>query len=268
MKRHIILLFALCLSWSSLKAQELTFAILTDTHIGKPDDAERKMTDAIRSINDNPEIQFVLHLGDITDHGTEEELARAKELLSALRKPLYFTTGNHDARWPERREAFKKVFRRDRFCFTREGIRFIGCCTGPYETVKRATIKAEDLRWMKRKCKGKKPVVVALHYVHGSISNRDDVDKALSGSNVVLWLAGHMRFNTVKSEDPYPCLINISQLENAQYNLVRISGNELSIDVVSPREGTTTHWYSKTLNFEGKKDRVPRLAGDRIEPAH
>lgn len=97
-------------------------------------------------------------------------------------------------------------------------------------------------------------MVVALHYVHGSIYNRAQVDQALSGSNLVLWLAGHMRFNTVKSEDPYPCLINISQLENAQYNLVRISGNEMSIDVVSPRDSTTTPWYSKTLNFNGKKN--------------
>ena len=102
MNSCIILWFILAFSWGSLRAQDLTFAILNDTHIGKPDDAERKMTDAIRSINDNPDIQFVLHLGDITDHGTEEELLKAKEILSVLRQPLYFTTGNTDAMWPDR----------------------------------------------------------------------------------------------------------------------------------------------------------------------
>lgn len=254
MKRAILLLFATLLSLASAAApgRELVFAILTDTHIGRPE-AEQKLADAIRSINDNPQIRFVLHLGDISDLGTEEELRTARQLLATLRKPLYFTTGNHDARWPERREAFRKVFKRDRFCFTAGGLRFVGCCTGPYETVKRASIRAEDLRWLQRKCRGKKPVVVALHYVHGSIHNRAEVDRALAGSNLVLWLAGHMRFNKVVSEDPYPCLINVSQLENAQYNLVRISGDKLSIDVVSPREGTTTPWYSATLRLDGTK---------------
>lgn len=232
-------------------SQNLTFAILTDTHIGKTD-AESKLADAIESINSNKEIQFVLHLGDITDHGTIEELVQAKKMLSRLKKPLYFTTGNHDARWPERREAFIKVFKKDRFCFTKDGIRFIGCCTGPYETIKRATIKKEDLEWIEKKCKKNLPTVVALHYPYDSVYNRNDMDNACRNTDIVLWLAGHMRFNTIKSEEPYPCLIDISQLENAKYNLLTIKGNELSIDVVSPREGTVEHWYDKTLDFKSK----------------
>ncbi|MGN1220359.1 MAG: metallophosphoesterase family protein [Candidatus Cryptobacteroides sp.] len=243
----ILSIIALFISMNAF-SQSLRFAILTDTHIGKPDGLS-KMADAIESINTDKEIQFVLHLGDITDHGTEEELALAKDLLSKLKKPLYFTTGNHDARWPERREAFIKVFKKDRFCFKNDGIRFIGCCTGPYETIKRATIKQEDLEWIAKKCKKNRPTVVALHYPHDSVYNRDELDKALGNSDVILWLAGHMRFNTIKSEYPYPCLIDISQLEDAKYNLVTIKGSELSIEVVSPREGTVTHWYNYTLNI-------------------
>lgn len=245
LKRFALLLALLSLPLGAV-AQDLVFAVLTDTHIGR-EQADGKLKDAIESINLNKDIQFVLHLGDISDHGTTEELFYAKELLSNLRKPLHFTTGNHDARWPERREAFIKVFKKDRFCFVKDGVRFIGCCTGPYEAVKRARIKDEDLGWIGRKCRKERPTVVALHYPHGSIHNREDVDKALEGSDTILWLAGHLRLNSVKSEDPYPCLVNISQLEDAKYNLVSIKEGRLSIEVVSPREGTVSHWYDRVL---------------------
>lgn len=246
MNKFIACVLSLCISLS-IYSQNLKFAILTDTHIGKPD-AKSKMVDAIESINARKDIQFVLHLGDITDHGTEEELVLAKNILLKLNKPLYITTGNHDARWPERREAFIKVFKKSRFCFVKDGIRFIGCCTGPYETIKRATVNHNDLEWIKKKCRKPLPTVVALHYTYDSIYNRNDLVNALGNSEIILWLAGHMRFNTIKSEEPYPCLIDISQLENAKYNIVTINENRLSIDVVSPREDTMEHWYDHKLN--------------------
>lgn len=43
-------------------------------------------------------VDFVLATGDLVDHGTAQEYAHLRALLSPLRVPCYFVIGNHDAR--------------------------------------------------------------------------------------------------------------------------------------------------------------------------
>lgn len=227
----------------SLDVRGTRFAVLTDTHIGRGD-SDVKLKKAVQSINSNPEIGFVLVLGDISDHGTEEELVYAREILSGLEVPYYFTTGNHDARWPDRREAFKKVFGTDRYSFESGGVRFIGFSTGPFETVKRASVRQEDLEWIKSETSGDSPVVVGVHYTPDLIYNEEAVDEAFGDANIVLWLAGHLRYNKVRSEDPYPALIDVSSQEGSSYNIVDVAGNTVNVYVVTPEDGKDTLWYS------------------------
>lgn len=239
--------FAILLFVSSLAyAADVDFAILTDTHIGR-DGADAKLRKAIRSINADPDIDFILVLGDISDHGTVEELTYAREILSELDKPYYFTTGNHDARWPERREAFREVFRKDRFCFRAGGVKFIGFSTGPFETIKRASVRESDLKWIRKKSRGNSPVVVAVHYPPDLVYNKEAVSAAFKGSDIILWLAGHLRFNKVRGEDPYPSIINVSTLEQGSYNKIRLSDSDARFFIVTPEDGKETLWYGTEI---------------------
>ena len=70
------------------------FAILADMHIGSPA-GDRAVRAAINDLNRSG-AEFVVQLGDITDHGDLEEFIKAKEILSTLEMPVSTVMGNHD----------------------------------------------------------------------------------------------------------------------------------------------------------------------------
>ncbi len=88
-----------------LPRADVTFAVITDTHIGRPGEDHHychhwRVEEAIRQINAlRPD--FVVHLGDIiTAHPYHDnypaQCRHALEILSQLRVPIYYVAGNHD----------------------------------------------------------------------------------------------------------------------------------------------------------------------------
>lgn len=67
------------------------FAFLTDTHARYDD-----FRDAIRSINNRPEVLFVIHGGDISDRGLLKEYTWAAEIIEECHSPFFPVIGNHD----------------------------------------------------------------------------------------------------------------------------------------------------------------------------
>jgi predicted phosphodiesterase len=72
--------------------REFTFAALGDTHAEYDD-----LVKVARAINRRQHIDFVAHMGDMTDFGLLQEYAWAHDALSELERPLFVTIGNHDA---------------------------------------------------------------------------------------------------------------------------------------------------------------------------
>lgn len=70
------------------------FAILGDAHIGSPH-SEELLAAAIADINASG-AALTVQLGDLSDHGASEEIARARALLDELEMPWEAMTGNHD----------------------------------------------------------------------------------------------------------------------------------------------------------------------------
>ncbi|MEA2461631.1 MAG: 3,5-cyclic-AMP phosphodiesterase, partial [Actinomycetota bacterium] len=108
---------------------KFTFGILADMHIGSPS-ARRMVEAAIDDLNRSG-AEFVIQLGDITDHGAKEEFGRAAEVLSKLEIPYWTMMGNHDVySIPEERlsgrEYFKETFGRDPdgVLFDHDGVKF------------------------------------------------------------------------------------------------------------------------------------------------
>lgn len=100
--------------WSScfvLSGQtSFKFAQVTDTHVGGhtgADDLRRTVAD----LNKQKDIDFVILSGDVTEFGSDEELALAKQILDSLKLPLYILPGNHDSNWSESgANSYWKVF--------------------------------------------------------------------------------------------------------------------------------------------------------------
>jgi 3',5'-cyclic AMP phosphodiesterase CpdA len=79
----------------------LTVAHVSDLHIGgRPESVARaaQVIGHVCSMSPAPDVLLVT--GDIADHGSPEEYATARDLLSPWDGPLLVGTGNHDVRGP------------------------------------------------------------------------------------------------------------------------------------------------------------------------
>ena len=92
----------LLLTWSmefgpSLSAAEtrLRFAWLSDTHVGSST-GDQDLRAAVRDINSQTGLSFVVLSGDVTEYGSREQLRLAKEILDGLKLPCHVIPGNHD----------------------------------------------------------------------------------------------------------------------------------------------------------------------------
>lgn len=248
MKRIVLsTAFVLLTAFSvSSRAQNTRFAVLTDLHIGN-DGAEANLNEAIRSLDADPDTEFVLLLGDVSDKGDAESYRKAIELLSRLNKPLYVTTGNHDAKTPERYANFREAFGRGSFRFEVGGVRILGLPTGPTEAGRHATLAEDDAAVLAEACRDTLPVIVAAHHTPNLIAHGTQIFSGIDTRRIVLWLAGHTHRNSVQATVPGPSATNVSTLEGGRYNIVEITDGMLRLTTVAPRTARSECWYETRL---------------------
>jgi len=79
----VLLLAADVFAWS--------FAVTGDSH-----DDRSGLFGRVLSAVDGSDMEFLIHVGDMTERGKEEEWARFRKAAASLRKPLYPVIGNRD----------------------------------------------------------------------------------------------------------------------------------------------------------------------------
>ena len=67
-----------------LGAQELKFAFLTDLHYSEGSKSITDLRQCIKDVNNLEGLDFVLFGGDLTDFGSDEEIAAVKNILGSL----------------------------------------------------------------------------------------------------------------------------------------------------------------------------------------
>ena len=150
-------------------AQDLSFAVITDTHIGAGTAGE-DLAAVVASINARRDLAFVVHTGDITEKGRDSEFAEAKRLLGGLSIPWFIVPGNHDAHWIGRGLAgYRGAFKDDHFFFARDGRAFIGLSTGEFGHLapEEAAFLAASLERVDRN----EPVFIFQHFPPDSVDN-------------------------------------------------------------------------------------------------
>lgn len=100
-------------------ADTLRVAFISDTH-GWYGDTE----DMVSDINGRPEIDFVVHGGDLTDCGTTKEYVWARDRLAALRVPYVALIGNHDFLGTGN-EVYASMFGATDFSFIAGRVKFV-----------------------------------------------------------------------------------------------------------------------------------------------
>ena len=233
----------------------LSFALLTDTHIctGNP----RPMEDLQRSIadiNQNPNIEFVVITGDLTESGDRASIQAIKDELDNLNVPFYATSGNHETTWSESGVMdFTRVFGDSRFAFSHNGMYFIGFNSGPVIRMADGHVAPQDIAWLQHNLDsvsraGDAPIFVFTHYPlrNGDVDNWYEVTDVLRQHNVQCIMGGHYHRNLLFDCDGIADVLNRSNLRDKDtingYSIITITD---SIRFYEKRIGLEEeHWLS------------------------
>ena len=262
MKFHF---FFLCILLQvTLYAQEFKFAHVSDTHIGNHTAAE-DLVRTVKSINGDTSISFVILSGDITEFGSDEELALAKKILDSLNKPWYIIPGNHDANWSESgSNSFKKTFGAEHFSFVHRNYLFIGTASGPNMRMSPGQIPREHIVWLDSTLKNLKdpsiPIIYINHYPQDtSLNNWYEAIDRLKQKNIQLILCGHGHANRKFNFEGIPAIMGRSNLRAKDsvgaYNIVTIKNGLATYEKTNPITGEKNKWAEIPLfDHDFKKD--------------
>lgn len=232
------------------------FAQVTDTHVGGQtgaDDLRRTVDD----LNQQRDIDFVIISGDITEFGSDVELALAKQILDSLQLPWYVVPGNHDSNWSESgANSFRKVFGNETFFFRHKGYIFLGTTSGPNMRMSPGQIPRENLVWMDSVFAAnpdkETPLIYINHYPQDSSLNNwfEAVDR-LKTRNVQLAMCGHGHSNKRYDWDGIPGVMGRSNLRAKDsvggYNIVNIHDGKATYNVRRPLLRTEEAWLELPL---------------------
>ncbi|ERJ57893.1 outer membrane protein assembly factor BamB family protein [Sphingobacterium paucimobilis] len=257
MKYTFILVFlSFSVLWDLYAQTSFKFAQVTDTHVGGAtgaDDLRRTVAD----LNKQKGIDFVILSGDVTEFGSDDELALAKQILDSLKLPLYVIPGNHDSNWSESgANSFRRVFGGETFFFEHKGYQFIGTTSGPNMRMSPGQIPRENLVWMdsvfKANPDSNKPLISINHYpLDSSLNNWFELVDRLQQRNVQLALCGHGHINKHYSWDDIPGVMARSNLRAKEdvggYNIITMTGDSVFFQVRKPNLVTEDYWLKLPL---------------------
>ncbi len=240
---------------SSDAVRPFTFAWLSDTHIGSTTGAE-DLAATVADINAQDSLAFVVLSGDITELGSDAEIAEARSILDGLHKPYYIIPGNHDTKWSESgATTFLKVFGSDRFVFSHEGILFFGLHQGPLLRMGDGHFAPEDLRWLDSLLSTidpAQPLIFITHYpLDDGIDNWYELTERLRRFNTQAVLVGHGHGNRKMEFEGLPAAMGRSNLRARQpvggYTLVQVRSDSLILAERRPGRRTLPSWHALQL---------------------
>lgn len=270
MKKYF-LLFLLGFSLTAFsQVKSFRFAFISDTHIGSPNgSAEEDLRRTVRDINAMSDVAFVVLTGDITELGTNEEIKLAKQILDSLDIPWYIIPGNHDTGWSESGGVmFTTVFGYDKFSFEFNGIKFLGCASGPYVRMSDGHVPRDAVNWLDKelkKVKKNQPVIFLNHYpIDNGLDNWYEITDRLRKHNTWAILCGHGHANKAMNFEDIPGVMGRSNLRakdnEGGYNLVDVRNDSILFTVRRPVSGNERKWTGvkiESRNYEQEK-KFPR----------
>ncbi|MGB9877133.1 MAG: PQQ-binding-like beta-propeller repeat protein [bacterium] len=236
MRRFFLFLFFL----NQLLA--LQFIHITDTHIGTAS-GNKNLAAFVQLMQNFPQRpDFIIHTGDITEFGSEEEFQAYSRLISSLNIPIYHTLGNHDVRWNGAGwligERYLANYKRN-YVFTKEGILFIALDSSfPFSQY--GLIDPTQLKWLREtlsKIPPQQPIIIFSHHPplpsRNFLIGEEALFEILRPYNVVLFLTGHGHSNLTWQREGINFLMTKGLMdENTNFRLIKIENNEIEISTI------------------------------------
>lgn len=271
-----LLLFVSC--FLTTDAQNFKYAFVTDTHVGTSTGSE-DLQRSVKDINQQPDLDFIVVTGDLTEMGTGQEIKEVKEILSKLKKPWYVIPGNHDTGWSASGGVdFIKAFGNDKFTFDHNGYRFIACASGPYVRMSDGHIPRDAVVWMDKILKNTPsdmPIVFINHYpLDNSLDNWYEATERIKKYNIQYAICGHGHANQALDFEGVPGTMGRSNLRADQalggYNIVTMRSDSVLFAVKQPGLPVETAWRKIALGkfnpANAKKTERPSYAINTTYP--
>lgn len=264
--KHIFTLslaIAACLASSAQK-----MAVLTDIHITPGNASEPRLREAIREINAS-DLDMVLLTGDLTNEGSDRELANVKSILDSISHPLYVIPGNHETTWSQSAtKTFFDTFGNDRFVVEADSLIVIGISCGPFMKMGDGHVKTEDLAWLsatldERLTPGKRVLSVNHYPLNADLDNFAEYTEVLSHYPVIAHINGHyhrwIEYTAGDVEGAIPgAMVRALDMKNGDYGYSLVEVTPDSVFVSEKRLGQSPE---RKFSFAAVTDHTPVTAG-------
>ena len=126
-------------------------AVLSDVHVTPGNENDRRLREAVEEINRGG-FDYVVVNGDLSNEGSDAELANVKTILDGITVPMSVLPGNHENNWSQSAtKTFVDTWGNDRFIATvgADSLVIVGFNCGPYMKMGDGHVKQEDLHWLR-----------------------------------------------------------------------------------------------------------------------
>lgn len=189
-------LASLTLAASCLWAWGERIAVLSDVHVTPGNANDSKLREAVAEINSG-NFDFVVLDGDLTNEGSDEQLANVKSIMDGIKAPLFVLPGNHENNWSQSAtKTFVDLWGNDRFFAEFDSLIIVGINCGPFMKMGDGHIKQEDLHWLRSTLSQATPGKRILNFNHypilpDDLDNWGDYLEVLEEFPVVAHINGH-----------------------------------------------------------------------------
>jgi len=211
----------------------ITIAFTGDSH--RSYDELDAFVSSVNSLNEDTQVDFVVHVGDLADFGLPKQYLWSNEYLLKLNVPYIVVIGNHDL-VGNGGDAYQQMFGVYNYSFVYDSVKFIVINTNSLEFENNG--KVPDINWLRAQLKPDANFSKAVVFFHVAPMH-DEFDpslikgfrEALSENNNVLFVAhGHMHDFSIT--EPYTDSIpyvNIYSVEHKKYNVIRIENGGFEV---------------------------------------
>lgn len=178
----------------------LQFAVVTDTHENVVEQERARQLSRLLTVVEGMNPDFVLHCGDITDYGVNDEFSLYRSAVpNGLWDRMHHVPGNHEARWtPDALESYRRYFGPEWSSFELHGLRVAGLA--PMQLLQEPGLfGADGLDRVSEALRGdasRIPAVMFLHYPMGAnnyfVNDTEDFLARIGGNRVRAIFAGHI----------------------------------------------------------------------------
>jgi len=174
------------LSKSIFQADTLKFAVFSDSH----DDYD-KLADIINKINLQPDLRFVVCVGDVTNAGLSQEYAWYLDVVEHCKYPIFTVIGNHDYR-SNGYVIFNKVFGTPNMSFVVGSYKFVMFDDIIWEN----NNKSPKYEWLKQEMADSTYKKIVLAHIPPWSDQMEGLnklvfDQIVTAQNTILCIYGH-----------------------------------------------------------------------------